>query len=176
MADVLPGSIWITSTISCSTLPPGPATASASRPATYRLHGPDGTAYGLTFEPDGNPRRDGRERTDVVKVWNVLTGKMTHLFRGHEGWASGVAFSPDGNRLASAGQDGMIRIWDVGPAAGTGSGSSLEDPRPVTTGRSSASRSAPTVRSSPRPVRTRPSASGSSAGAGATDDLGPERA
>ncbi len=114
--DVLPGSIWSTSTYPDQLFLTSTASASMPRPAIYRLHGPDGAAYGLTLEPKG-VRVATAGADGLVKIWDVLTGKMTHLFRGHAGWAWGVAFSPDGTRLASAGLDGMIRIWNASAEA-----------------------------------------------------------
>ena len=32
---------------------------------------------------------------------------------GHIKWVWSVCFSPDGKRLASGGQDGTIKVWDV---------------------------------------------------------------
>jgi WD40 repeat protein len=32
---------------------------------------------------------------------------------GHTGWVFGIAFSPDGTRLATCGEDGTGRVWDV---------------------------------------------------------------
>jgi WD40 repeat protein len=79
-----------------------------------RIHGPDGSAYGVSVDRAGmhlaTAGVDGQ-----VKVWDTSRGKLEHVFRGHEGWVADVAYSPDSTKLASGGQDGTVRIWEVQP-------------------------------------------------------------
>ena len=117
--DVLPGSLWGGSPRATPPLLAVSAGSGSSDRAPGRLHGPDGTAYGLTFDRSGTLLATAGAE-GIVKVWNVVEGKMTHLIRAHRGWASGVAFSVDSSRLATSGQDGMVRIWDIGPGGGDG--------------------------------------------------------
>jgi RNA polymerase sigma factor (sigma-70 family) len=51
---------------------------------------------------------------DPIWLWDVATGKKIHTLTGHLGhWIYSAAFSPDGKTLASGGDDGTIRRWEV---------------------------------------------------------------
>jgi WD40 repeat protein len=51
----------------------------------------------------------------VPTVLDVGSGKVAHTLAGHDGGTNGLAFL-SGNSLASVGEDGRARLWNVARA------------------------------------------------------------
>ena len=64
----------------------------------------------------------------LVRVWDVASGRETATLTGHGTWVGSVAWSPAGDQLASGGNDGAVRVWDVAAATTARSGHGTDRP------------------------------------------------
>lgn len=68
----------------------------------------------IALSPDGSwAAATGKDQ--IIRVWNVDTGKMAVCLKGHTNLISGysVTFSPDGSRLATGDDNGVFLLWDM---------------------------------------------------------------
>src|SRR5262245_12690490 len=72
--------------------------------------------HDLAFSPDGTTLATC-SYDQLVKLWDVASGKELRVLKDHSDAVYGVAFSPDGKLLASGSADRAVKVWDV--AAGT---------------------------------------------------------
>jgi len=57
---------------------------------------------------------EGPENTGTIDLRDASTGERVRTWHGHEIDVNDVRFSEDGSLLATAGDDGRLRIWDPG--------------------------------------------------------------
>lgn len=69
--------------------------------------------FGLDWSPLAPLKLASGSRNGVVLTWDVESPRRLATFEGHQGIVHTIAYHPDGSRLASAGNDGLIRIWEV---------------------------------------------------------------
>jgi eukaryotic-like serine/threonine-protein kinase len=98
-------------------------TRTGRRLAIFR--GFTGRPHGLRFSSDGLSvlayggyypapgAEEAQETWGEVRVWSVAEPETSRVLRGHDGPVRRLAFSPDGERLASADDQGAVRVWEA---------------------------------------------------------------
>jgi WD40 repeat protein len=68
-------------------------------------------ARGATFSPDGTML--AINTFEDIELYEARSWKPIGTLKGHEHVINGIAFAPDGKILASAGNEGSVRLWSV---------------------------------------------------------------
>jgi WD40 repeat protein len=92
------------------------------------LSGHAGWVQGVAFSPDGQ-RLATSSWDRTAKVWEASSGRELFTLARHAGWLRGLDWSPAcqpapdpdsallcGQQLATASEDGTVRLWNAGPS------------------------------------------------------------
>ena len=71
----------------------------------------------LDWSPTGVFVTEGPDGTGIVDIRDAATGERVLAFEGHDGDLTDVAFSRDGSKLATTGDDGMLKVWNPSTGA-----------------------------------------------------------
>lgn len=85
----------------------------AAKPAMVkRFPDHDGAVNAVAVLPDGRHAVTGSD-DGMVRLLDLRSGVIEHVFRGHDHKVVGVALSPDGTLVVSASWDRTVRIWSL---------------------------------------------------------------
>jgi hypothetical protein len=90
----------------------------------HQLYGNESNAVALVFSCDGKllAVQEGAGARAKVRIWHAAAGKQVCQVAGQGASFPSFAFSADGKRLASACEDGALRLWDVATGRELGRG------------------------------------------------------
>ena len=69
------------------------------------------TVRQLAWSPDG--RWIAAALIDHTRVWDAATGELHAVLPGHVGFFAGLAWDSASTRLATGGDDGIARVWEI---------------------------------------------------------------
>lgn len=76
-----------------------------------------GPPTGWAVSPDGLLLASG-ELDGTARLWNLETGRRVASSLHHGGAIRALRFSPDGTRVMTAGDDGLVKVWDFARRVG----------------------------------------------------------
>jgi WD40 repeat protein/DNA-binding SARP family transcriptional activator len=83
-----------------------------------------GVVYAVAVSPDGSTLAAGTSDGEI-RLWNINSGQLLHIYPGHKGPVRSVAFHPNGKILASSGEDHTVRLWQIGVAEDASAGENI---------------------------------------------------
>ncbi len=91
------------------------------------LLGHNGLVTDLAWQTDGRLISTSWDYT--IRIWNPEAGQQLDTLRGHSHAVHEAKWSPDGTRIASASEDGFVKLWDSNRSAVTQFTAGLADHR-----------------------------------------------